>query len=60
MRATAIPPAEIGDDLQPLQDDMRREIKRSFKGFVAIRPEGHSLRRLQASWYRSSSVNALF
>src|SRR5271170_7339599 len=40
MRAPAIPPAEIGADLQPLYDDMRQGIERSFKDFVAIRPDG--------------------
>jgi 4-carboxymuconolactone decarboxylase len=40
MRAPAIPPAEIGADLQPLYDDMRQGIERSFKGFVAIREDG--------------------
>ena len=33
MRAPAIPLAEIGADLQPLYDDMRQGIERSFKGF---------------------------
>src|SRR5271163_3578145 len=40
MRAPAIPPAEIGADLQPLYDDMRQGIEHSFKDFVAIRPDG--------------------
>jgi len=40
MRAPAIPPAEIGADLQPLYGDMRQGIERSFKGFVAIRQDG--------------------
>ena len=40
MRAPAIPPAEIGADLQPLYDDMRQGTEHSFKGFVAIRPDG--------------------
>ena len=40
MRAPAIPPAEIGADLQPLYDDMRQGIERSFKGFLAIRQDG--------------------
>jgi 4-carboxymuconolactone decarboxylase len=40
MRAPAIPPAEIGADLQSLYDDMRQGIERSFKGFVAIRQDG--------------------
>jgi hypothetical protein len=46
MRARAIPPAEIGADLQPLYNEMRRGIEHSFKGFVAIRPDGALVGRL--------------
>jgi hypothetical protein len=48
MRAPAIPPAEIGADLQPLYDDMRQGIERSFKGFVAIRQDGALVREKRA------------
>jgi 4-carboxymuconolactone decarboxylase len=51
MRAPAIPAAEIGADLQPLYEDMRQGIERSFKGFVAIRPDG-SLVGPWAPWLR--------
>jgi 4-carboxymuconolactone decarboxylase len=56
MRAPAIQPAEIGADLQPLYDDMRQGIERSFKGFVAIRQDG-ALVGPWAPWLRHAKFD---